>query len=92
MPQVNSLEVIDAFGKYNPVIKCDCIDKRTLTSLNHSLKILINDKMREQKELEKDIEHLSQLDRDAMNINELVITRTESLIEALKVIKPCKEK
>jgi hypothetical protein len=48
--------------------------------------------MREQKELEKDIGNLSQLERDAMNINKLVMTRTESLIEALKVIKPCKEK
>jgi hypothetical protein len=27
-----------------------------------------------------------------MNINKLVMTRTESLIEVLKDIKPCKEK
>ncbi len=85
-------QIIDAFGKYDPVIKCDCIDERTLTNLNHSLKILYNDKMREQKELKKDINDLSTLERDAMKINELVMTRTESLIEALKDIKPCKEK
>lgn len=83
-------QVADAFGKYDPVIKCDCIDERTLTNLNHSLKILYNDKMREQRELEKDINNLSQLERDAMNINKLVMTRTESLIEILKDIKPCK--
>lgn len=85
-------KIIDAFGKYDPVIKCNCIDERTLTNINHSLKILYNDKMREQKELENDIDHLSQLERDAMNINKLVMTRTESLMEALKDIKPCKEK
>ena len=83
-------QVIDAFGKYDPEIKCDCIDERTLTNINHSLKILYNDKMREQKELEKDIKNLSQLERDAMNINKLVMTRTESLMEVLKDIKPCK--
>jgi hypothetical protein len=93
MSQVyNAREVIDAFGKYNPTIQCECIDNRTLTNINHSLKILYNDKMREQKELEKDIDRLSQLEHDAMNINKLVMTRTESLIEVLKDIKPCKEK
>ena len=66
-------------------------DKRTFTNLNHSLKILYSDKMIEQKELEQ-VEHLSREERDAMNINELVTRRTESLVEALKVIKPCKEK
>jgi len=85
-------QIIDVHGNYNPVIKCECIDKRTLTNLNHSLKILYNDKMREQKELEKDINDLSTLERDAMKINELVAIRTKSLMEALKDIKPCKER
>lgn len=85
-------QITDAFGKYDPIITCECIDKRTLTNLDHSLKILYSDKMREQKELEQNIGRLSQFEQDAMNINELVMRRTESLIEVLKTIKPCKEK
>ncbi len=84
-------QIIDAFGKYDPIIRCECIDKRTLTNINNSLKILYSDKMIEQKELEQ-VDHLSREEREAMKINELVMRRTESLVEALKVIKPCKEK
>jgi hypothetical protein len=83
-------KVIDVFGEYEPTIRCTCIDKRTLTSLNHSLKILHSDKMREQKEL-KEIQNPSTLENDAMDINDLVLRRTTSLIEALKEIEPCKD-
>jgi hypothetical protein len=85
-------QVTDAFGKYDPIIHCDCIDQRTLTNLVHSLKILYNDKMREQKELKKDKSNLSKSEYDAMHINELVMSRTQSLINVLKDIKYCKEK
>lgn len=88
MSKITTSKVIDVFGEYEPTIRCTCIDERTLTSLNHSLRILYSDKMREQKEL-KEIQNPSPLENDAMDINDLVMRRTKSLIEALKVIKPC---
>jgi hypothetical protein len=83
-------KVIDVFGEYEPTIHCKCIDERTLTSLNHSLRILYDDKMREQKEL-KEIQNPTPLENDAININDLVMRRTDSLIKILKEIKPCKD-
>lgn len=84
-------QIIDAFGKYSPIFRCECIDERTLTNLNHSLTILYKDKMREQEEFtNKDVNKLSSEEREAININRLVIPRTKSLIEILKEIKPCK--
>lgn len=53
MSQIAVPKVIDVFGEYEPTTRCTCIDERTLTSLNHSLKILHSDKMREQKELKE---------------------------------------
>ncbi len=82
-------KITDAFGEYEHTIKCQCIDQRTLTNINHSLKILYNDKTREQEEL-KNVRKPSQIEIDAMNINDLVIRRTGSLIDILKDIKPCK--
>ncbi len=82
-------KITDAFGEYEPEVKCQCIDNRTLTNINHSLKILYNDKMREQEEL-KNMSKPSQIEIDAMNINDLVMRRTESLMNVLKDIKPCK--
>jgi acyl-[acyl carrier protein]--UDP-N-acetylglucosamine O-acyltransferase len=87
--KIATSNIIDVFGIYEPTIKCTCIDERTLTNLNHSLKILYSDKMREQKEL-KEIKDPSPLENDAMDINDLVMRRTKSLMETLKEIKPCK--
>ena len=89
-PKVVTHKAIDVFGEYEPIIRCTCIDERTLTNLNHSLKILYSDKMREQKGL-KEIQNPSTLENDAMDINDLVMRRTTSLIEALKEIKSCKD-
>jgi hypothetical protein len=86
--KVVSHKVIDVFGEYEPIIRCTCIDERTLTNINHSLEILYSDKMREQKEL-KEIKNPSPLENDAMDINDLVMRRTNSLMETLKEIKPC---
>lgn len=83
-------KVIDVFGEYEPIIRCTCIDERTLTNLSHSLRILHSDKMREQKEL-KEIKNPSPLENDAMDINDLVMRRTKSLMKVLKEIKPCKD-
>jgi L-rhamnose isomerase len=83
-------KIIDVFGEYEPTIRCACIDKRTLTNLNHSLGILYSDKMREQKEL-KEIQDPSSIENDAMNINDLVMIRTKSLMEVLKGIEYCKD-
>lgn len=87
-PKVVTRKAIDVFGEYEPTIRCTCIDERTLTNINHSLKILYSDKMREQKEL-KEIQNPSPLENDAMDINDLVMRRTKSLMEALKEIKHC---
>ncbi len=92
MPKITKVTdalVTDAFGEYKPTIQCQCIDHRTLTNINNSLKILYNDKTREQREL-KTILNPSQMEIDAMNINDLVIRRTESLIRVMKDIKTCK--
>jgi hypothetical protein len=89
-PKTASPKIVDVFGEYEPTIRCTCIDERTLTSLNHSLRILYSDKMREQKEL-KEIQNPSTLENDAMDINDLVMRRTDSLIETLKGIKPCSD-
>jgi hypothetical protein len=88
VPKVITSKVIDVFGEYEPTIKCTCIDKRTITNLKHSLRILYSDKMREQKEL-REIGNPSPVENDAMNINDLVMRRTKSLIETLKIVKPC---
>jgi hypothetical protein len=88
-PKIATSKIVDVFGIYEPTIKCTCIDKRTLTNLNHSLEILYNDKTREQKEL-KEINDPSLLENDAMDINDLVMRRTNSLMEVLKEITPCK--
>jgi hypothetical protein len=90
VPKVVTHKVIDVFGEYEPLIKCTCIDERTLTNLNHSLKILYSDKMREQKEL-KEIQNPSPSENDAMDINDLVMRRTKSLMETLKEIKHCSD-
>ena len=87
-PKVVTHKAIDVFGEYEPTIMCTCIDERTLTNLNHSLKILYEDKMREQKEL-KETQNPSALENDAMDINDLVMRRTKSLMEVLKEIKQC---
>jgi hypothetical protein len=86
--KIAAQKIIDVFGEYEPTIKCTCIDERTLTNLNHSLRILHNDKMREQKEL-KEIRNPSQLENGAMDINDLVMRRTKSLMEILKDVKHC---
>ena len=46
--------------------------------------------MREQKEL-KQIQNPSPLENDAMDINDLVMRRTKSLMETLKDVKPCQD-
>lgn len=83
-------KVIDVFGEYEPTIMCTCIDERTLTNLNHSLKILYNDKTREQKEL-KEIKNPSSLENDAIDISDLVMRRTKSLMKVLKTVEYCKD-
>ncbi len=88
--EVTDVLVTDVFGEYKPTIQCQCIDHRTLTNINNSLKILYNDKTREQREL-KTIVNPSQIEIDAMNINDLITRRTESLMDTLKEIKICKE-
>ena len=90
MSKNTTSKVIDVFGEYEPTIRCTCIDKRTLTNLNHSLKILYEDKRREQKEL-KEINNPFPIENDAININDLVMRRTESLMKVLKDIKPCQD-
>lgn len=86
----NTSKIIDVFGEYEPTVRCACIDERTLTNINHSLKILYSDKTREQKEL-KEIKDPSSLENAAMNINDLVMRRTKSLMAALKGIEHCKD-
>lgn len=76
--------VTDAFGEYEATLdKCGCIDKRTLSNIKDSLRILYRDQYNE-RELEKE-------EKKGTYISNIVLKRTESLQDTVNSIKICED-
>lgn len=85
---IHGIKITDVFGEYEPTLnKCGCIDKRTLINIGHSLRILYAKENKELTELKKE----KNPRRGFIDTSDLVIKRTESLLDAINSIESCED-